>query len=363
MVAINRRSRCYQAGFTLVELMVGLAIGMIATVVIIQVMSVFEAQRRSTAGSANAQTNGGIALNAIVREAQMAGYPLFPATDSPMECTTLTFGATSIASIVPVTITDGVATAGVSASDGITIRYGTSAIGGAPTVITAMGGSAAQLNSNLGCQANDITLTSTGTTCAMSSATAVSAAGVTPITVTLQNTTAAVAGANLACLGAWNEVTYAVNPATGNLDRTSVVNGVSTTTPSVVGVVNLQAQYGISASANNNTIAQWVDASGATWGAPTVANRKRIKAIRIAVVARNDKLEMSNITNVCSSTTVAAAAPSPETTGLCAWTGSATSPAPTIDLGPGDANWRRYRYRVFETIIPLRNVIWSKDTL
>ena len=36
---------------------------------------------------------------------------------------------------------------------------------------------------------------------------------------------------------------------------------------------------------------------------------------------------------------------------------------PTIDLSPGDANWARYRYRVFETIIPLRNVIWSKDTL
>ncbi len=125
----------------------------------------------------------------------------------------------------------------------------------------------------------------------------------------------------------------------------------------MVGVVNLQAQYGIAASANSNQVTQWVDASGGTWAAPTVANRNRIKAIRVAVVARNAKIEPDVVTAACSSTT--AAAP----TGLCAWAGSVGSPAPTVDLSQGDANWARYRYRVFETIIPLRNVIWAKDTL
>jgi type IV pilus assembly protein PilW len=231
-----------------------------------------------------------------------------------------------------------------------------------------MVGSAATVLSNLGCQVNDITLLNTGATCAMSSATAVSAAAASPITVTLANTTGAVSGANLACMGTWSEVTYAVNQATGNLDRTAVVNGVSTTTPSVVGVVNLQMQYGISATTNSNQVIQWVDASGATWAAPTLTNRNRIKAIRIAVVARNAKIESSTVSAACSSTT--AAAP----TGLCAWDATSAlptpivapfvaSPAPTIDLSPGDANWARYRYRVYATIIPLRNVIWSKDTL
>ena len=28
-----------------------------------------------------------------------------------------------------------------------------------------------------------------------------------------------------------------------------------------------------------------------------------------------------------------------------------------------DSDWKKYRYRVFETIIPLRNVIWAKNTL
>ncbi len=361
MNSTRRIARSHRAGFTLIELMVGMAIGLLATIIIMQVMSLFEAQRRTTTGSADAQTNGGIALYSIAREVQMAGYGLLPIIDSALECNpaTMTYGATGITGgLNPITITNGTAVAGVSsASDSITIRYGNSLMGGAIGQITAMSGNAATLVSNLGCQVNDITLVHTGTTCAMSSATAVSAAGASPITVTLENTTGAVAKANLACLGAWNVITYAVNPATGNLDRTAVVNGVSTTTPSVVGVVNLQAQYGISASSNSNQITQWVDASGGTWAAPTVANRNRIKAIRVAVVARNAKIERDVVTAACSSTT--AAAP----TGLCAWAGSVGSPAPTLDLSPGDANWSRYRYRVFETIIPLRNVIWAKDTL
>jgi len=344
---MNRRhSPSYQDGLTLVEIMVGLAIGLLAIVVIMQVLSVFEAQKRVTTGTADAQTNGAIALYQIMRELQMAGYPLIPAVDSPLECTTLTFGATGITGISPATITEGVAVSGVSASDTITLRYGDSQAGGVPTQITAMGAPTANdatVISNLGCKAGDITLIINGTTCAMSSASA--ATGTT--TVKLANTAAAIAGANLACLGAWNTITYAVN--NGNLER----NGV----PSVTGIVNLQAQYGISAAASSNQVVQWVNASGATWAAPVIADRNRIKAIRVAVVARNTKLEPAVVTTACSSTTAAAPV------GLCAWAGSASSPAPTVDLSAGDPDWLRYRYRVFETVIPLRNIIWSRDTL
>lgn len=359
MESNSRRSSYYQTGFTLVEIMVGLTIGMLATMVIMQVMSVFEAQKRTTTGTADAQTNGGIALYTIGRELQMAGYPLLPVTNSPLECTTLTFGATGITDISPASITDGVAVAGVSsASDTITIRYGNSLMGGVPTPITAMGAPTANdatVGTNLGCKVNDIAIITNGATCAMTSVTGPTDIATPPVpsappkltTVTLQNTTAAIAGANLACLGVWNQVTFTVN--NGNMDRSGA--------PSVAGIVNIQAQYGISAAANSNQVTQWVDASGATWAAPTVANRNRIKSIRIAVVARNAKMEPAAVTTACSSTT--AAAP----TGLCAWAGSAASPAPTIDLSTGDPNWARYRYRVFETIIPLRNVIWSKDTL
>lgn len=372
----SRRSHSYQAGFTLVEIMVGLAIGMLATLVILQVMSVFEAQKRTTTGSADAQTNGSIALYTIGRELQMAGYSLLPFPASPLECTTLTFDgvAANTNRLSPVTIADG-GTAG--ASDTITLRYGTSAMGGAPTQITlAPVASAATpapardvtVASNLGCAVNDKILIVNGATCTMSNAVAIPAGTTTTVTfadpaappLTAAQTTAitaaaAVANANLSCLGSWNEVTFAVN--NGNLQRSGV--------DSVAGIVNIQAQYGISASTESNQVIQWVNASGG-WNAPVIVSiptpnttpfhRNRIKAVRIAVVARNAKMEPAAVTAACSSTT--AAAP----TGLCAWAGSATSPAPAIDLS-GDTNWARYRYRVFETIIPLRNVIWSKGTL
>ena len=126
--------------------------------------------------------------------------------------------------------------------------------------------------------------------------------------------------------------------------------------PILTGIINLQVQYGISASANSNTVTGWVNATS-PWDSPTVADRNRIKAVRLAVIARSDKMEATNVSAACSSTTTA----SP--TGLCAWAGSSTSPAPAVDLSPADANWQRYRYRVFETVIPLRNVVWAKETL
>lgn len=363
----SRRSSFCQAGFTLVEIMVGLGIGMLATVVIIQVISVFEAQRRTTTGTADAQTNGGIALYVIGRELQTAGYPLMPVTNSALECATLIVNGTADTStpnrLSPVAIADNVAGTGVNASpsDTITLRYGSATMGGVPTQITAVVGSIATVGSSLGCAVGDTTLITNATACAMSTASAVD--GVAK-TVTLANAPAAGdVGANLACMGTWNEVTFAVN--NGNLERKV---GTSASVPIVAGVVNLQAQYGISATANSNQVIQWVNASGATWAAPTLADRNRIKAVRVAVVARNAKIEPSAVTAACSSTT--AAAP----TGLCAWDATSAlpspvvapfiaSPAPAIDLSAGDPDWLRYRYRVFETIIPLRNMVWSRETL
>lgn len=110
-----------------------------------------------------------------------------------------------------------------------------------------------------------------------------------------------------------------------------------------------------------------MDATGATWATPTVANRNLIKAVRLAVVARNPQIETAAVTAACNAANF---------TGLCAWQDvplgntvtpptpiTTASPAPAIDLSSADANWARYHYRVFETIIPLRNVVWSKETL
>lgn len=361
----------HQAGFTLVEIMVGLVIGMLATAIILQVMSNFEAQKRVTTGTADAQTNGTIALYNIGRELQQAGFPLMPLKNSALECGAINFGTTGITSINPITITNG------ATSDTITVRYGDSRAGGASTPITgttanALDATAADLilkDTNLGCQAGDITLIVNAATCALSSASDVPVAGsagsAITRTLTLRDSSALAADATLACLGRWNEISYAVN--NGNLVRTSTIfsNGTSVTKTDTVmeGIVNLQAQYGITDnSLTNNKIVEWKNAD-ATWAAPTIADRNRIKAVRIAVVARNAKQETKDpATNTCVTTTACSAIDSANPTGLCAWEGTAASPAPAINLN-ADPDWGCYRYRVFENTIPLRNVIWSKGTL
>lgn len=62
-----------QAGFSLVEIMVALVIGMIVTIVITQVMSFYGGQKRTTSGTSDAQTSGTLALYSIQREVQQAG--------------------------------------------------------------------------------------------------------------------------------------------------------------------------------------------------------------------------------------------------------------------------------------------------
>ncbi|MDO8990888.1 MAG: PilW family protein [Sideroxyarcus sp.] len=383
------------AGFTLVEIMVGLTIGMLASLVVMQVFSVFEAQKRATTGAADSTTNGSIALFKIGRDVNQAGYTLMPVsqTDSPLMCGTALnlvqpvepisidpAVAAIVTGISPIIITDGAA----GASDSILIRYGDSLRGGAVSIIQgAPAVNPVTLRSNFGCVLGDITILidNSGINCDISSvvapaplpppapvlgtptpATLVSLNAITNPTIT----PATAQNGSLACLGGWHEVTYSVSAA-NILQRQDTGVPPALVEPTVDGIVSLQAQYGISANPSSNAVVQWVDAvngqASGNWGnAMSRDERNRIKAVRIAVVARDAKMEPANVTNPCSSTT----APAP--TGLCAWDATSVappiaSPAPTFSLAAANANWQRYRYRVFETIFPIRSVIFAQPTL
>lgn len=358
-----------QNGLSLVELLVALVVGLLAMLVVVQTSSFFEAQKRTTTSGADAQTNGAIALHLIARDIQSSGYGLLPAVTSPLECNPAPVSVNGIG-LSPVVISDAAASAANGLSDRIAIRTGNSAMAGVPVTIKGVAGTVVTVDSNISCESGNEVILIQDASCAMTKTTAVSSMPTTmpvppatlpPSSITLESATgvnftgktftgAAVNG-SLVCLGAWSERVYDVS---GGFLR---VDGVNT----VPGIVSIQAQYGISATANSNAITQWVDASGGTWATPTVANRNRIKAVRVSVVARSGLLENEDVSSACSSET--AAAP----TGVCAWDATSanpavTSPAPTVDLSGTRADWQRYRYRVFETIIPLRNMIWSKGT-
>src|SRR4051812_19374753 len=67
-------ARPSQSGFTLIELMIGVLIGLFASLAVTQVLVTFEGQKRSTVSGSDAQVNGALALDAISRAVQWAGY-------------------------------------------------------------------------------------------------------------------------------------------------------------------------------------------------------------------------------------------------------------------------------------------------
>ena len=237
MASKQKHASRHQAGFSLVEILVGLVIGLLATLAIMQVFSVFEGQKRTTTGSADAQTNGSIALYTIGHELKMAGYGLLPSIDTPLNCTALSYGASGVTDISPVTITDGGAAPG--ASDTISVRYGSSDSGGVPSSITGVGVPGANdvtVDNNLACHVGDIAMIINGAACNFTSVTGPTDIAIPPvassppdtITVSLADPTGAIVGANLSCMGSWETTVFRVNP---NYDPTDPANSQACMSP------------------------------------------------------------------------------------------------------------------------------------
>ena len=54
--------------------MVGMVIGLLGVIIIMQIFAVAEGQKRTTTSGADAQTNGNIALFTIERDTRQTGY-------------------------------------------------------------------------------------------------------------------------------------------------------------------------------------------------------------------------------------------------------------------------------------------------
>jgi type IV pilus assembly protein PilW len=99
-------------------------------------------------------------------------------------------------------------------------------------------------------------------------------------------------------------------------------------------VVSLRAQYG------RDTTAPAMDAVVDVFDqdAPTTACEwMRVSAVRLAVVARSPQQAAQAVT---------ASAPT--------WAGSASQPIALDAL----EDWQQFRYRTFETLVPIRNMTW-----
>ncbi len=331
-ISANTRQR----GFSLIELMIGITIALMGLAAVGQVMMTFSTKRNAITQTSAAQDNGVMALYRMEKEISQAGYGLLAEASLPtlQSCATVTDGANSF-SPIPVQITDGGAD-----SDEITVVYSYSTTGLPGTELSAVGGytmttSQYNVRSNVGFAVGDkvvSTLNCTATTVNdVSTATAI---GFTP------------------ALSASTNSGYVVNLGpTGLVGRHfAITSGALTmgeypayTANNLVDeIVYLKAQYGLAASTTGNVVTSWV--SGATSIDST--NVGRVIALRVGVIARSALRESSVIEQPATQTVLPAVSDS----------GGTTIGAAVSYTVPDT----RYRYRAYNTMIPLKNVIWTR---
>jgi type IV pilus assembly protein PilW len=110
-------------------------------------------------------------------------------------------------------------------------------------------------------------------------------------------------------------------------------------TPVAEGVVQLKAQYGIDDGAGGAVATDGI-ISPSEWrtaGPGVPADWSKVLAVRFALLARSSALERAAVTPVAP-----------------AWSGG------NFDMTGQPANWQNYRYRVFESVVAMRNMLWPK---
>ncbi len=359
-----------QRGFSLVEMLVGLAIGLIASGAILQTFSTFEAQKRSTVAGSEAQENGLVTLAQLEQEIHNAGSGIAdPAIFDCTQAQTYTYSSAAGGpipnfSLMPLIITAG---ATATASDKVQVNTG-DLLGGLPSYTTATmtdPKDALTVSRIDNFTIGDLMIVTQGGNCTVMQVTNVIATG-----LQIKHNPSGAYNSTPPGMAGWPSYptgSLVLNPKTivsklfevnaNNLQMTMSNLGLAPTAQTFSlarNVVFMKAQYGV-APVGSQSVDTWVNATG-TWSptalAASPADRKRIKAVRFVVVSRSDKQEGTNVTTSCTNVSLQV------NNGPCAWRDSVASPAPVIDLS-ADPAWQKYRYKVYQTIVPLRNVLWG----
>ena len=316
----NRRGLA-QAGFSLVELMVGLTVGLIVILVVTQTLAIFEGQKRTTTSGADAQQSGLLGLFSIEQDVRMAGagfnaIPTFSCVNfysSYQQSSSTTAVQGTGFTPVPVLIQDGGTNPGAN-SDQIVVRTAANFAGSVPSRLLEPFQHATTPRNLLVERTYDFTnqdliviVDPTFTNCTLMRVTAVN-----PQQRQLTAASGQYPEFNPNPLpSGWptqypeHSWVYRVGTTAGGVGtRTFSVDAnqslqVVDSNPAASGIlasdiVNVQVQYGLSSTANSKDIASWVNPTGAfaaatLTGSGGVANRQRIKAIRVALVARRPR--------------------------------------------------------------------------
>lgn len=346
-------------GFSLIELMIGMVIAMMGLAAVGSMMMTFSKKRSTVTQTMGAQDNGVMALYRLEKDLAQAGYGLMPV----QRCTSISDGTNAFVPS-PVVINDG-----GSAPDGLQINYISSnsglfgaervdAGGFSLTVASAVTDPAAPattvstfpVRSTVGFTPRNLAATPAAqgdlVVLAPTDSQGAIACTLTRL-IAVSTVSAGVAAATngyVGNLGSFSSNIYAINGTTLQLTEFSAAaNNL------VDDIVFLKAQYGVAASAASTTVA--------TWQSATPADIKTIVAVRIGVVARsalreNETIDAPATLSVLPATVGVSTVASPGS-GLCATDGISHEVKCTVPD-------TRYRYRAYSTIVPLRNVMWTR---
>ncbi|SCK62026.1 type IV pilus assembly protein PilW [Variovorax sp. HW608] len=358
-------------GFTLVELMVGLVLGLLTVLLITQVMALAEGKKRTVASGSDAQVNGALSLFTIQRDIEMAGYG---ATSSPdaLGCTVKyqydTTGSAATLTLAPVVIDDGAS----GAPDTITILQGRTTSFSVPLLLTGVHLKTDDhftVSSSLGATAGNMMIAVPKTQDANNWCTLFN------VTTDTSSSTTTLSSTNIPHVygtsGKWNQ--SSLFPASGYINGSYLVNmgsmvyrkysidsssnlqvselsstsGLMSTGQELYPqIVNLQALYG--KDTDGDGVVDTYDNTTPT----TNAGWLQVLAIRVAVVARSNQYEKDVVTSAVPQWDVGTTAT------INAATTCGASKCISLDVSQV-ADWKHYRYKVYDTIVPLRNVLWN----
>jgi len=369
------------SGFSLIEIMVGMAIGLIGIVIIFQVLMMSEARKRTTGSGTDAQIAGSIAMFNLERDVRLAGYGF--GTSTYLGCSVNSYDSTRGATpdfsfgLYPIQIIDG----GVSgAPDTINVLWGNSSAFVSNQTFTNSTATSKTTLGRAGLQRSDLVIVAGNSPgqCALVEVTGDSNAdaltidhvsapatyisaypsspGVYPTVTPRYNRPASDVAGTAAAPTFSGGAIYNLGPSP-QLNTWQIQNGRTLAWSDSLrnpgswsevaeGIINLQAQYGLATDTTGDGLCNSDDSPNLGWGVVAPTLWSCLRAIRVGLLARSQQYEQDAVTTTAPT-----------------WAGGAftmTNVDGTADSSPGDANnWRHYRYRVYQTVIPLRNMIWG----
>ena len=377
----QRRHHCparrYGRGVTLIEVLVGIAIGMIGMLVMFQTISVWDARTRVSTSGGDAQVSGSLAMYNLEGDLRLAGMGFGHAGAAELGCTVNAYDNSASAggsnfTLRPVFITDG---DGAGVPDQIEVFYGNSAYFGEAEEFTNATASVLAATLKYGFKRGDVAvMTDKANNCRLLQITDDATAddhvlsfatgtytdfytnAVTPVRWNSASASMpAISAGNLYNMGpSPHDDVWSVNTATTTLGYVNnmAAGGAAQFFGVADGVIDMKAQYGYDADGDKRI-------SDAEWAKTPPADWSRVRAIRIALLVRGrDYAAPAHASDAESPTYVSAV---PTYFGGIPFAMKNLDGTPDSDVRPSPNNWRYYRYRVYEKVIPLRNMIWGQS--